>query len=162
MKNPKIKQCIKDVLNYEMIFLLEQAEYFIIGDTPKTEWLHYALNMPVYTHFTSPIRRYPDIMVHRQLISVIDARRNNLPMEQISVPTYKRLKEIVDRCNKNKVSAKKVSSGCEKVPLILIIDLPMSVPEDASSLLQSRPHRPQPILPEHLRPKLRLPQRNPP
>lgn len=71
IKNPKIKQCIKDVLNYEMIFLLEQAEYFIVGDLPKDEWLHYALNMPVYTHFTSPIRRYPDIMVHRELIAII-------------------------------------------------------------------------------------------
>lgn len=35
IKNSKVKQCIKDVLNYEMIFLLEQAEYFIIGNTPK-------------------------------------------------------------------------------------------------------------------------------
>jgi len=60
-----------------MIFLLEQAQYFIVENTPEEEWIHYALNMPVYTHFTSPIRRYPDIIVHRQLIAIINSKKNN-------------------------------------------------------------------------------------
>ena len=35
MKDPKIKKCIKQTLNYELIFLLEMAEYFLVGETPK-------------------------------------------------------------------------------------------------------------------------------
>jgi exoribonuclease R len=114
MKNPEIKQCIKDVLNYELIFLLEQAEYFIAGDSQPSEWLHYALNMPIYTHFTSPIRRYPDIIVHRQLISIIEAQKSGKPVAAAPAASTK-LNQLIHRCNMNKTRAKKVSSGCEKV-----------------------------------------------
>ncbi|KAL6524421.1 Exosome complex exonuclease RRP44 A [Orobanche hederae] len=46
---------------------MSQAVYFCSGDLSPPEFYHYGLAAPVYTHFTSPIRRYTDVIVHRLL-----------------------------------------------------------------------------------------------
>lgn len=46
---------------------MTQAVYFCSGDLTPPEYQHYGLAAPLYTHFTSPIRRYADVIVHRLL-----------------------------------------------------------------------------------------------
>jgi ribonuclease R len=67
------------VLSFLMLRSLKQARYSEVNEG------HFALAAPCYTHFTSPIRRYPDLIVHRILKDVL--RGEGRP-EQGTMPTY--------------------------------------------------------------------------
>ncbi|KAF5753110.1 putative mitotic control protein dis3 [Tripterygium wilfordii] len=56
---------------------MTQAVYFCSGDLSPPEFHHYGLASPLYTHFTSPIRRYADVIVHRLLAASLEI--NKLP-----------------------------------------------------------------------------------
>ncbi|KAF9620193.1 hypothetical protein IFM89_010928 [Coptis chinensis] len=47
------------------------AVYFCSGDLTLPEFHHYGLASPLYTHFTSPIRRYVDVIVHKLLAAAL-------------------------------------------------------------------------------------------
>ncbi len=79
---------------------MQLAQYFCSGmDIPREDFYHYGLAVPLYTHFTSPIRRYPDILVHRLLAA-------SLGYMSESKRDPKFLQSIAENCNDKKYSAR--------------------------------------------------------
>ncbi len=69
----------KRIVSYMLLRSLKRAEYSIQNKR------HFALNFDNYTHFTSPIRRYPDLVVHRMVKDALNKRKND----------YSNLKDVV-------------------------------------------------------------------
>ena len=65
------------IVSYLMLRSLKQARY------SEENVGHFALAAPSYTHFTSPIRRYPDLIVHRILKDVL---RNSAEIHEGKIP----------------------------------------------------------------------------
>uniref|UniRef100_A0AAQ5WXM4 DIS3-like exonuclease 2 n=1 Tax=Amphiprion ocellaris TaxID=80972 RepID=A0AAQ5WXM4_AMPOC len=86
----------KEVLTHMCSRPMQMALYFCTGVLKQEQFFkHYALNVPLYTHFTSPIRRYADIIVHRLLASSL-----RLSTEEVE--------KQASHCNDKKTVSKRV------------------------------------------------------
>ncbi len=71
---------------------------------------HYALNSKAYCHFTSPIRRYPDLIIHRMVGDIIDGKS---PMAN-----FERLVKLGQHCSSLEQRAEKAERELKKLKLM--------------------------------------------
>jgi len=104
---------------------MKQAEYFLYGVVEEEEEEHcphhFALNFDYYTHFTSPIRRYPDVMVHRVLCALLDRQMEPRgPAEEgeeegpAFFQTRDEAKEQVKICNEKKMNSRRCQEQLDR------------------------------------------------
>lgn len=88
------------VINHMVSKTMQRAKYFCseFAENEKDFW-HYALSIPMYTHFTSPIRRYADILVHR----VLNAALN---YDEVPSRSPDEVQALANVCNVQKYNAK--------------------------------------------------------
>jgi VacB/RNase II family 3'-5' exoribonuclease len=98
----ELSPVIFESVSSQILVELNRAEYLSKGDatatntTSDSDVSHFALGLEKYMHFTSPIRRYPDIIAHRILYSIIV---DDLPSSKKDVYETEELRGLLENCN---------------------------------------------------------------
>ena len=60
---------------------------------------HFGLALPSYSHFTSPIRRYPDLVIHRVIKAILEGQENNQANEGCYSYSEEQVVELGEHCS---------------------------------------------------------------
>lgn len=95
------------VINRKIFQNLKIAHYVCVSNLDEEEYRHYGLNFDRYTHFTSPIRRYADLLVHRLI--TICLKEGEKTREKLDGLDYS---EYVEQVSLHSYNARKASKAC--------------------------------------------------
>ncbi|KAI8978961.1 hypothetical protein BDB01DRAFT_852185 [Pilobolus umbonatus] len=90
--DPKVQKLVSVLV----LKTLQSPKYFCAGNIDIAKYAHYSLNIPLFTHFTSPSTRFADIIVHRQLESTLNLTGNNFSLDRDTV------QKLAQHCNVKK------------------------------------------------------------
>lgn len=95
-------------INLAILKSFKQAVY-----GPAADRGHFALNFPHYMHFTSPIRRYPDLQLHQALDAVFTGGADKLPkkLRKAPEPGGKKLELLGLHCSGRERRAMKIEEA---------------------------------------------------
>ena len=101
--------CIQHKLKTFML----RAEYVIAGYFDFDELKHCALNFELYTHFTSPIRRYPDIIVHREIKDILRMKKDEISKDDFKI--FDEYAPYIEHLNEVYNNSKQISQKSERI-----------------------------------------------
>ena len=122
-QNPQNKNEIQTLLNESAGTSFERPiHYGLLRSLRKAEYSpedagHYALAIPHYCHFTSPIRRYPDLTVHRLIDAIIKGKK--LGKKRL-LP--EKLEQLGEHCSKTERNAEKAERELKKIKLLAAME----------------------------------------
>ncbi|CAL8584545.1 Translational repressor [Xanthoria parietina] len=99
-----------------MVKAMQRAKYFVASKARPEQYQHFALNLPLYTHFTNPSRRYADIVVHRQLEVALS--NGSLEFNE----DIEALQKTAEACNTKKDSAQSAQEQSVHIESCRIMD----------------------------------------
>ena len=108
--NPNKFLCIQHKLKTFML----RAEYVLAHNYDFDELKHCALNFDLYTHFTSPIRRYPDLIVHRQIKDVLLFKKGEIQKENFK-NDFSCYEKEMEHFNEKYNNSKQISQKSQRI-----------------------------------------------
>ncbi|OIR58338.1 MAG: mitotic control protein dis3 [Amphiamblys sp. WSBS2006] len=106
--NQKCDWNFAQAVNAVVTRAMMRAVYFPSGSLSHDAFYHTGIASEIYTHFTSPIRRYPDVIVHRLLLAAVTGE--TLPS---GFPDQQKYEKLCDHLNDRKDAATEASrSSC--------------------------------------------------